>query len=409
MASLDTSTLLTAIALVYGIGGVMVYAGRDRLTGRGIEAFWLGGSLLMAILMLYFAFLPSPQAAGSSAWLLPAALLTGLKNELLGQAVARLTEGRRAWWHGKAASATQAVLLLCGVLLLPQAASRQALFLLVSGWLFAGIARQLLQKRSKRGPAALLLGSASALFGLYLLASAAGAALATAPPLLGCPTLLLLTLISAVMLQLGFIQVQRELQYRQLSKLAALDPLTGIFNRRTFFDLALRQYALHARQQRSLALLMMDLDHFKLINDTYGHSKGDQALRAVADRIADEVRQGDIFARIGGEEFCLLLPDTDAAGARHVANKLCLALNGILLNPADPATQLTASIGVASGIPQPGASWKQLFDSADRRLYLAKSGGRNRVVDCDPAPLAPSNRPVPLCNTVGGKPHPTGR
>jgi len=407
MAPLDPPTLLTAIALVYGIGGVMVYAGRDRLTGRGIEAFWLGGSLLMAILMLYFAFPPSPPPAAGSAWLLPVALLTGLKNELLGQAVARLTEGRRAWWHGKAASAAQTVLLSGGALLLQQAAPRQALFLLVSGWFFAGIAHQLLRKRSKRGPAALLLGSASALFGLYLLACAAVAGQAVSP-LPGWPTLLLPTLLSAVMLQLGFIQVQRELQYRQLSKLAALDPLTGIFNRRTFFDLALRQYALHARQQRSLALLMIDLDHFKRINDTYGHRKGDQALRAVADRIADEVRQGDIFARIGGEEFCLLLPDTDAAGARHVANKLCLALNGILLNPADPATQLTASIGVASGIPQPGASWNQLFDSADRRLYLAKSGGRNRVVDCDPAPLAPSNRPVPLCNTVGGKPRTTG-
>ncbi|GGX85625.1 GGDEF domain-containing protein [Vogesella alkaliphila] len=384
MAPLDTPTLLTAIALVYGIGGVMVYAGRDRLTGRGIEAFWLGGSLLMAALMLYLAFPPAILPAGDiGTWLLPTALLTGLKNELLGQAVARLTEGRRAWWHGARASVAQAALLLGGVVLLPQAASRQALFLLVSAWFFAGIAHQLLHKHHKRGPAALLLGGASALFGLYLLAYAASASQPAAPSLLSCPTLLLLTLLSAVMLQLGFIQVQRELQYRQLSKLAALDPLTGIFNRRTFFDLALRQYALHARQQRSLALLMIDLDHFKRINDTYGHRKGDQALRAVADHIADEVRQGDIFARIGGEEFCLLLPDTDAAGARQVADKLCRALNRILLDPADPATQLTASIGVASGTPQPGASWNQLFDSADRRLYLAKSGGRNRVVDRD--------------------------
>lgn len=384
MAPLDTPTLLTAIALVYGIGGVMVYAGRDRLTGRGIEAFWLGGSLLMAALMLYLAFPPAILPAGDiGTWLLPTALLTGLKNELLGQAVARLTEGRRAWWHGARASVAQAALLLGGVLLLPQAASRQALFLLVSAWFFAGIAHQLLHKYHKRGPAALLLGGASALFGLYLLAYAASASQPAAPSLLSCPTLLLLTLLSAVMLQLGFIQVQRELQYRQLSKLAALDPLTGIFNRRTFFDLALRQYALHARQQRSLALLMIDLDHFKRINDTYGHRKGDQALRAVADHIADEVRQGDIFARIGGEEFCLLLPDTDAAGARQVADKLCRALNRILLDPADPATQLTASIGVASGTPQPGASWNLLFDSADRRLYLAKSGGRNRVVDRD--------------------------
>jgi len=384
MAPLDTPTLLTAIALVYGIGGVMVYAGRDRLTGRGIEAFWLGGSLLMAALMLYFAFPPALLPAGGiSAWLLPSALLTGLKNELLGQAVARLTESRRPWWHGAAASAAQTGLLLGGFFLLPQATPCQTLFLLVSSWFFAGIAHQLLHKRRKRGPAALVLGSASALFCLYLLAYAASAGQPDTLPLFNRPALLLLTLLSAVMLQLGFIQVQRELQYRQLSKLAALDPLTGIFNRRTFFDLALRQYALHGRQQRSLALLMIDLDHFKNINDTYGHRKGDQALRAVADHIADEVRQGDIFARIGGEEFCLLLPDTDADGARQVADKLCRALNDILLNPADPATQLTASIGVASCTPQPGANWNQLFDSADRRLYLAKSGGRNRVVDSD--------------------------
>ncbi|GHD77540.1 GGDEF domain-containing protein [Vogesella fluminis] len=377
MAPPDSPTILTAIALAYGLGGVMVYAGRDRLTGRGIEAFWLGGSLLMAVLMLYFACLPTGDI---TAWLLPAALLIGLKNELLGQAVARLTENRRAWWHGAPASAAQAALLLGGILLLPEAAPRRALFLLVSGWFFAGIAHQLLHKRHKRGPAALLLGGACTLFCLYLLAYAASAGL---PPLFSRPALLLLTLCSAIMLQLGFIQVQRELQYRQLSRLAALDPLTGIFNRRTFFDLALRQYAQHGRQQRSLALLVIDLDHFKSINDTYGHRKGDQVLRAVADHIADAVRQGDIFARIGGEEFCLLLPDTDAGGARQVADKLCRTLNGILLNPADPTTQLTASIGIASGMPHPGTSWNQLFDSADRRLYLAKSGGRNRVIDSD--------------------------
>ncbi len=408
MALQDTSTLLTAIALVYGIGGIMVYAGRDRLTGRGIEAFWLGGSLLMAILMLYFAFPPAPPATDDlRAWLLPAALLTGLKNELLGQAIARLIEGRRRWWYGSAASVLQTLLLLGGISLLPAYLPQQPMFLLVNSWFFAGTAHQLLHKRSKRGPAAQLLGGACALFCLYLLTVAASGE-QPALSLFDRPALLLLSLVSAVMLPIGFIQVQRELQYRQLSKLAALDPLTGIFNRRTFFDLALRQYSLHGRQQRSLALLMIDLDHFKRINDTYGHRKGDQALRAVADHIAEEIRQGDIFARIGGEEFCLLLPDTDAAGARHVANKLCRALNRILLNPADPATQLTASIGVASGTPQAGSSWNQLFDSADRRLYLAKSGGRNRVIDCDPPSPAPLSRPTPLCSTIGGKPRSSG-
>ena len=374
MTLLDTNTLLIAIALVYGVGGALVYAGRDQITSRGAEIYWLGGSLLTMLAMLC---LTAPLNAG---WLLPAVLLAGAKNELLGRGMARLTESARPWCFGPMASLMQVTLLLAAAATRDPHYLRMG-FLFCNSWFLAGLAWLLLHKRRKRGPAARLIGGYCALVSIYLFCYILR--LDNATTLLNDHITMLLGICSAVILPIGFIQVQRDLQYRQLSKLAALDPLTGIFNRRTFLDLALRQCALHVRHQRTLSLLMIDLDHFKRINDTYGHSRGDQALRAVADCLADEVRQGDIFARIGGEEFCLQLPDTDLDGARQVANKLCQAIQGILLNPADPDTRLTASIGVATLPPGSTMQWNQLFETADRRLYLAKTSGRNRAVWSD--------------------------
>ena len=377
MIALDSHTLLIATALIHALGGVLVYTGRDQLSGHRAETFWLAGSLLMAGILLAGIYVACCLMHPLS--LLPLALFIGLKNELLGKSLSRLTENPRPWWSGSRASLLQSALLLSGVLLLDPHQHIQIAFIAISSWFFAGQARLLLCKAHRRGSSAKLLGSSYILMSVYLLAYAFS--LLLQPELNPRPShaLLLITLASAILLQMGYIQVQREQQYRQLSRLAALDPLTGIFNRRTFFDLAARQHALHLRQQRSLSFLLIDLDYFKMINDEYGHSHGDQALRAVAECLADEVRQGDIFARIGGEEFCLLLPDTGLPGARQVAEKLGSAISRISVSPQTPERNLTASIGVACMSPDSPQPWQALFELADQRLYRAKSAGRNQV------------------------------
>lgn len=125
---------------------------------------------------------------------------------------------------------------------------------------------------------------------------------------------------------------------------------------------------------------MIDLDHFKRINDTYGHSRGDMALKALAELVTEQVRTSDIFGRFGGEEFCLLLPDTGDEGGREVAGKLCEMINTIVLDPHDSHSALSASIGVASLVPVNAGDWQRLFELADSRLYRAKSAGRNQLV-----------------------------
>lgn len=163
---------------------------------------------------------------------------------------------------------------------------------------------------------------------------------------------------------------------RHLLAQTQLDPLTGAANRRGFM-LALERahrHALHGGP--GYALLMVDIDHFKRVNDERGHAAGDQVLRDVARALLDGVRSGDAVGRLGGEEFCLLLPASDAAGAAGLAQRLCHTVAG---------TQgLTISIGVAL-VDATAESAEAALARADAALYQAKNEGRNRVVVANPA------------------------
>lgn len=370
---LDPSTLLAATAMTYALGGLLVYAGRDIYNSRGAEWRWLGGSLLLSMLLF---LLGHPDVGSlSAAWL----LLLPLGHELLQDSVARQLDLRRPFWCHRYSHLASAVLLLLAK------ASGQPAWLLFTVLLLligfqAGMAWLLLCKPRKRSHAAMLLSLSGMVFSTYLLWLSGKVLLSDGIASHDEGPLMLLLLANALVMQLSIVQIQRDQQYHQLSRLAALDPLTGIFNRRTFFNLAQRQMSIHIRHQRALCLLVIDLDHFKKLNDTYGHACGDQALRAVADCLCDIVRQGDLFARIGGEEFCLLLPETSLEGGQLVAGKLLEAINAIPAANVQNALPLTASIGVASMIPAHPGDWQQLFDRADSCLYQAKKQGRNQVI-----------------------------
>jgi diguanylate cyclase (GGDEF)-like protein len=156
---------------------------------------------------------------------------------------------------------------------------------------------------------------------------------------------------------------------------AASDTLTGLPNRRAA-DETLRRMTAHAgRAVSPLGAILLDLDHFKQVNDLHGHELGDRALGAVGHILTSTLRTSDFAARYGGEEFLVLLPDTDRAAAQAVAEKLRLAIEGADIAGIGP---LTASFGVAS-IPQDASEAEQMIRKADRALYAAKGAGRNRV------------------------------
>ena len=168
-----------------------------------------------------------------------------------------------------------------------------------------------------------------------------------------------------------------------LASMVLTDPLTGCLNRRGFDQALAREIGRASRSGSAVALLALDLDHFKLINDTHGHLVGDEVLRAAGALLNQACRTGDVVARTGGEEFAVLLPDTDAAGAFQFASRLCDIVRGHPFPPparyAEP-TRITTSIGVVAGAPEPHADFAALFTArADVALYVAKRSGRDRA------------------------------
>ncbi len=159
-----------------------------------------------------------------------------------------------------------------------------------------------------------------------------------------------------------------------------LDYLTNLYNRRHFFSIAEHEVARAARQSTPLSVIMLDIDHFKRINDTYGHLVGDEVLQAVAARIRGFIRDSDVLCRYGGEEFVLLLPDADAATARAVAERVRLAVANTPVASSHGPIHLTVSLGYTSVRPQPPTNLEDLVAQADAALYAAKGAGRNRIM-----------------------------
>lgn len=179
--------------------------------------------------------------------------------------------------------------------------------------------------------------------------------------------------------------LQRDLD--DVRREALLDPLTKVHNRKAFDDGLLRAVAHAAETGRPLCLMLIDIDHFKRFNDTWGHQTGDQVLRLVAMTVKSNIKGKDLAARYGGEEFGAILPDTDLEGALHVADNIRRAIQAKELlkrSTNEKLGRVTASFGVA--MLRPDDSPSSLIERADRCLYAAKRGGRNMVVGEDTLP-----------------------
>jgi diguanylate cyclase (GGDEF)-like protein len=171
-----------------------------------------------------------------------------------------------------------------------------------------------------------------------------------------------------------------------LEKLSTCDGLTGIPNRRRFEEMFGMEWKRSIRQGRSLSLIMIDIDYFKLFNDHYGHLLGDDCLKLVAETLLDTIRRsGDFVARYGGEEFVCVLPETDKEGAKTVAELFRKAVDTlkIIHEKSQVSDHVTISLGVATLIPKADKAMKFLIEAADKSLYQAKAEGRNRIISVD--------------------------
>ncbi|MBK1654607.1 sensor domain-containing diguanylate cyclase [Allochromatium vinosum] len=164
-----------------------------------------------------------------------------------------------------------------------------------------------------------------------------------------------------------------------LRQLTRLDPLTQLFNRRYFFTLAEQEYQRFLRYHHPMALCMIDIDHFKSVNDRYGHLVGDTVLCIVAQTLHDNLRQVDILARYGGEEFVILLPETDLQTACASTERLRVAVAERRIETPSGPVSVTLSLGVVAIADGPAMTLERLLDAADQMLYRAKQAGRNRV------------------------------
>jgi len=170
----------------------------------------------------------------------------------------------------------------------------------------------------------------------------------------------------------------RKLLEFELARLASTDSLTGLPNRRYFLDVANREVERMRRFSVSASVIMIDLDHFKDVNDTYGHAAGDEVLRSSSRALKQPLREIDVLARLGGEEFVVILPETDAEGAASAAEKLRGSLSNATVDSWHTEIKMTASLGVAQ-VRSDDQSVDDVLDRADSALYEAKHSGRNCV------------------------------
>jgi diguanylate cyclase (GGDEF)-like protein len=180
-----------------------------------------------------------------------------------------------------------------------------------------------------------------------------------------------------VMVAINDISARKKME-EELQRLATTDTLTGILNRRQFFVLGEQEVERSRRYSRELALLLYDIDHFKKVNDTFGHQAGDIVLRELAKLVHAQLRKNDLEGRVGGEEFAILLPETSISEAVVLAERIREIIESVAINIGETSLHITASFGVAS-VEEADISLDSVYKRADSALYEAKNAGRNCV------------------------------
>jgi diguanylate cyclase (GGDEF)-like protein len=181
-----------------------------------------------------------------------------------------------------------------------------------------------------------------------------------------------------ILAQQFILGIKRAILYEKVQELATMDSLTGIFTRRYWFERCNEEMERSKKFNYDMSCLMLDIDHFKDFNDKYGHLVGDAILLAVSNTIKENIRQIDLLGKYGGEEFCVILTETDARGAVFLAERIHKAMEEKQVRAYDEDLKVRISIGV-SAFPENAQDLNTLIDKADQALYRAKETGRNRV------------------------------
>ncbi|MEM8752348.1 MAG: diguanylate cyclase [Pseudomonadota bacterium] len=171
---------------------------------------------------------------------------------------------------------------------------------------------------------------------------------------------------------------EMHLACRELQELASTDPLTGLANRREFMTILDNEIKRHRRFHAPFAVAMLDIDHFKSVNDTYGHDVGDEVLKTLASRLTDSLRAYDVVGRLGGEEFAVIFPSTEFADGASICERLLGRIRDEPIETAAGPLQITASVGMTSSMTA-NANGRDYLKKADELLYLAKGSGRDRL------------------------------
>lgn len=198
----------------------------------------------------------------------------------------------------------------------------------------------------------------------------------------------------STMVRVKFLQDELKERMEELDRLASTDPLTGLYNRRMFFRRMDEEVARAGRTASPMCLIYVDIDHFKDINDVYGHSSGDAVLQQISRTMTRILRRGDVLGRIGGEEFLILLPDTTGVAGQRIAERLRQRVEHATIYSGDRKLNVTVSAGVFSAADPVGLSIDDMVRVADQALYEAKETGRNKVVyrgENDSAPASPES------------------
>ncbi|MBS4048820.1 MAG: GGDEF domain-containing protein [Alphaproteobacteria bacterium] len=379
--TLDTPTVAFITVLVICLqGGILTALWLIHRDMRGI-GFWTAGAVLVALGVLG-AFLrsntmPSAALAAANITIVGGLVVTwwGIDDFFqrrpsyrLGLAILALTVVGVTWFVVTGNSRMRVLFLL-------------GLFALMAGLRLYSMLREI---NPGTRFSQILTSVALGAHGIYylVLATAIYSLPPVDKPLAQLPLfgwLFLIPMLLSIVVVFGIVLLVNQTIATRLQESARRDVLTEALTRRAMEEMAADELARSRRHGLPLSLLLLDIDHFKLVNDQYGHAAGDTALRQFAAAVRRCLRREDVFGRLGGEEFCALLPSTAVEGAAQLAERIRQSVANLAVEAGGNRLSLKVSIGVAS-LGEHGGSWDELVNQADRAMYAAKRAGRNRVV-----------------------------
>lgn len=377
---LDTPTLLLGFAVDDLVLAAALWLAVPRGPSSGAGA-WSASLLLQASACALFAGHGSGGLATAAAVAADGALALALTLQLSALAAQQRRPFARPWHLAAALGCA-----LVGAGLAAHPAARVAALSLAYGAALVAIgvvARRHPVEAPGRGQR--LLAWSALAGGALLFLRAPAAALWPqhfgGEPQAGWPTVAAALIVQAIPIatSLGFLLMNRERQEREHARLAMTDGLTGVYNRRTLFELGEKELLRARRTGASLSIVLLDVDHFKRVNDKYGNLGGDAVLLRFVEVVRGCLRQSDVLTRYGGEQFCILLPGVGRAGARVVGERIRATIEASTFFVGAVPLRVTSSVGVAELSGDAAATLSSLVARADQALYIAKRDGRNRV------------------------------